>query len=115
MMGASMTKYVVGQNYGWNGGECPVHPKTKIQIWTRDALGCSAVNTVAHYCAWKHRQDGGDIVCFQVIEPYAEPKTIYMNEFDSGAMECFYSEAEAKKWVCPRHTRIAVKYVEVKE
>jgi hypothetical protein len=87
-----MTEYVTGQNYGWNGGECPVHPKTKIKIWTRNALVCSGVDTDAGLCAWEHKQDGMDIVCFQVITPYAEPKVIYVNEYydGSGAYRLWY-------------------------
>lgn len=107
-----MTEYVTGQIYGWNGNECPVHPKTVVQVWLRSG-GVKAAN--AQVLGWGHYQDGSDIVCFQVIKPYAEPKTVWVNEFVSGAMECFYSEAEAKKWPYFGHTRIAVKYVEAKE
>ena len=113
-----MSEYVTGQIYGWNGGECPVHPKTKVLVWLRRGERVDVFQRRRHGAgdySWVHGGVGGDIVCFQVITPSVEPKTIYVNEFDSGAMECFYSEEEAKKWVCSRHTRIAVKYVEVKE
>jgi hypothetical protein len=110
-----MTEYVTGQNYGWNGGECPVHPDTKVKIWTRAVLVCSGVDTDAGLCAWEHKQDGMDIVCFQVITAYAEPKTIWVNEDESGEGTAYTSEKEAKLGKHTFHKRVAVKYVEVKE
>ena len=109
-----MTEYVTGQIYGWNGGECPVHPETKIKIWTRNALVCSGVDTDAGSCSWKHINAGSDIVCFKVITPYAEPKVIWVNEWPDGAVVGYSSEEEAKLWGYSYHTRVAVKYVEVK-
>lgn len=111
-----MTEYVTGQNYGWNGGECPVHPSTKVKIWTRAVLVCSGVDTDAGLCEWEHKQGGMDIVCFQVITPYAEPKVIWVNEYaEHGAMLAYASEEAAKEYVYFGHTRVAVKYVEEKK
>ena len=110
-----MTEYVTGQIYGWNGGKCPVHPETKVQIWLRSCIG-SEVFSAGIY-VWEHSNthSDSDIVCFQVVTPYVEPKVVWVNEFLNGAMECFRSEAEAKQYGKQYHTRIAVKYVEVKE
>lgn len=73
----------------------------------------------ADYFAWKHCdtsfQSNGDIVCFQVITPYAEPKVIWVNEYADGRGAGYTSEEMAKEWAREHHTRIAVKYVEVKE
>jgi hypothetical protein len=111
-----MTEYVTGQIYGWNGGECPVHPETKIKIWTRNGLVDPDAITYAECCVWKHMETGYDIVCFKVITPYAEPKVIWVNEYADGAiMASFRSEEEAKRWQNKGHTRVAVKYVEVNE
>ena len=110
-----MTEYVTGQNYGWNGGECPVHPSTKVKIWTRAVLVCSGVDTDAGLCEWEHKQNGMDIVCFQVVTPYAEPKVIWVNEYADGSYAAHTSEAEAKLRRAEWHTRVAVKYVEVEE
>ena len=42
-----MTGYNDGKWHGWNGGECPVHPKSRVQglepvgvFWTADAEAC---------------------------------------------------------------------------
>ena len=69
-----MTEYVTGQIYGWNGGECPVHPETKIKIWTRNGLFCSELTTLAKSCFWDHVEHPRDIVCFQVVTPQVEPQ-----------------------------------------
>ena len=110
-----MSEYVTGQNYGWNGGECPVHPETQLKIWTRNGLFCSELTTLAKSCFWDHVQHPRDIVCFQVVTPYAEPKVIWVNEYTSGNSVSYRTEEEAKRFGREYHTRVAVKYVEVKE
>lgn len=112
-----MTEYVTGQIYGWNGGKCPVHPDTQVNVWFRGQGPEFSVK--ADYFAWKHCdtsfQSNGDIVCFQVITPYAEPKVIWVNEYADGRVSGSTSEEEVKYVGSSWHTRIAVKYVEVKE
>ena len=106
-----MTKYVTGQIYGWNGGECPVHPETIVQVWLRR-------DTSDRQCAkgfsWSHLRSSGDIVCFQVITPYAEPKVLWVNEYADGSLCAYYTEEEALKAGNSFYTRIGVKYGEVK-
>ena len=107
-----MTEYVTGQIYGWNGGECPVHPKTKIEVWFRNGystLGCSGG------WVWTHDDDATDIVCFKVITPYDEPKVIYVNEYYDGSGAAYATEEAAQAGAGISATRVAVKYVEVKE
>ena len=110
-----MSEYVTGQIYGWNGGECPVHPESVVNIWLRDG-GCNNQRP-AIGLDWLHGMvdDGLDIVCFQVVTPYAEPKVIYVNEYGDGRGFGYTSEEVAKSAETKYHTRIAVKYVEVKK
>ena len=115
MMGALMTDYKTGQIYGWNGGECPVHPKTVVEVWLRNGVGAVLVKVAEDCWSWGHSGEGGDIVCFQVVTPYVGPKTLWVNEYATGGMEAYGSEKEAKSWGYNYHTRIAVKYVEAKE
>lgn len=108
-----MTEYVTGQIYGWNGGECPVHPNTRIKFWTDEGrFECDA-----GHCRWSKDTTGmdPDIVCFQVITPYAELKVIYVNEHEDGELYAYPSVEIAKRCAYDGHIRIAVKYVEVKE
>lgn len=108
-----MTEYVTGQIYGWNGGECPVHPDTEVSVWFRGQSCQLALK--ASYLAWKHLNLGSDIVCFQVITPYIEPKVVWVNEYKEGYRNFYSTEKEAKQQVSPYHTRVAVKYVEEKK
>lgn len=107
-----MTEYVTGQIYGWNGGECTVHPKTVVQVWLRSG-GVKAAN--AQVLVWDHNQNGHDIIAFQVITPYAEPKVIWVNETSTGQMLAYNSESEARNRSVGTYVRIAVKYVEEKK
>ena len=51
-----MSEYVTGQIYGWNGGECPVHPDTKITAWFR-GVGC-LIDYKADHLQWAHDKEG---------------------------------------------------------
>ena len=107
-----MTEYVIGQIYGWNGGECPVHPETKVELWFRGGVW---VKDDAGVCSWKHCNSTGDIIAFQVITPYPEPKVIWVNEYADGSGFAYATEEGAKEYADGDNTRVAVKYVEAKE
>lgn len=107
-----MTEYVTGQNYGWNGGECPVHPKTKIEVWMRNCLGSDVGK--AGDILWGHENVSSDIIAFKVITPYVEPKVIWVNEYARDNF-AYSSEADALKDSNFYTKRVAVKYVEVKK
>lgn len=104
-----------GQIHGWNGGDCPVHPKTVVECWMR-------VDGWAHCKAgeldWGHSEKGFDIIAFQVVKEYVEParpaalKVIWVNEYAPGTYFGYDDEGEARKGAFGFAHRIAVKYVE---
>jgi hypothetical protein len=105
-----MNDYENGEIWGWNGGECPVHPESKVMVWFRDA---GWTTNRAGQLRWGH------IVCFQVTKPYVEPpapvepKTIWVNEYKADdAWHGFLNEEQAKRYALRGVTRIGVKYVE---
>lgn len=58
----------VGEWIGWNGGECPVHPKTIVEVvrWhTRVKERGDAIN-------WD------DVIAYRVIEEHKEPKEYWI-------------------------------------
>jgi len=67
-----MTDYTKENHwYGWNGGECPVHPETEVEI----------INTYdrrlikkAKNFTWGHTEAGNGIVCFRITRLYVEPR-----------------------------------------
>lgn len=111
-----MTEYVTGQIYGWNGGECPVHPETIIVTWHRGGhSGGITQRTKAGKYWWYHRESIGDIIAFKVIKPYVELKTIWVNEYRDGSMYVHHSKKDAEKAGSITNTRVAVEYVEKKK
>lgn len=113
-----MTNYNDGKIYGWNGGECPVHPETEVRVWFRD--GEKDTDMAREFVGWQHDSEdhceSGDVVAFQVTKEHREPKTIWVNEYTDGGCSFAYStENDAAESAALSATRIAVKYVEVIE
>ena len=104
--------YNDGQIWGWNGGECPVHPETVVKYWTRG--GWSDTNK-ARWIWWNNGDDSSDTIAFQVVKQHVEPKVIWVNEYDGNKLYAYYTEASAKLWTNAPGARIAVKYVEAKD
>lgn len=99
-----------GTIHGWNGGNCPVHPETELELWTR---GGSNLNTYARNIKWDHfLERERDVIAFRVVKEYVGPKVIWVNEYAEGCHLAFNTENEAKKGAGEHATRIAVKYVE---
>jgi len=109
-----MNDYNNGEIWGWNGGECPVHPQSEVMVWMRcgDYVGGWQASTFG----WGHGGGGGVIVCFQVTKVHVEPKVIWVNEYKEGDVgHSFPTEEQANRQALRGVTRVAVKYVEVKE
>jgi len=72
-----MTDYNDGKWHGWNGGKCPVNPKSNVEIVTRNG-GFNADDAETFY--W-HRPDsyGNPIVAFRVIKQYKEPREFWIS------------------------------------
>lgn len=90
--------------YGWNGGECPVHPETVVQ-----ASGVWGVNGEhpARCIAW----DSTGMAAFRIIKLHVEPKVIWVNEHDERGF-AYSSESIAIMNAGRDALRIAVRYVE---
>lgn len=106
-----MTDYNDGKIHGWNGGECPVHPKTVVEIrywtgvrWSREA----------EKCHWPSMRG-----CFRVVTPYRDPREFWAF---CGALHHSSENAEAVKAVLvEKHPHLGyadtpiIKLVEVME
>ena len=108
-----MSDYNNGKIWGWNGGECPVHPESEVKVWFR-GRDYSGARYYAVKLEWNHKDSFSDIIAFQVTKPHVEPKSIWVNEYKAGLIS-YYSESEARRAKSPNPVRIAVKYMEVKE
>lgn len=107
-----MTNYNDGTIHGWNGGDCPVHPETVVEVWLR--VGSRGEKQSGNYY-WGCSGANSDIIAFRVVKPHVEPKVIWVNEYNGGGSFACGSEETARKAAGPGATRIAVKYVEVRE
>ncbi len=106
-----MTDYNDGKIHGWNGGDCPVHHESQVNYWmSAGEFSCKAAGLLN----WFHNSDDYDIVAFRVVKAYAEPKTIWVNEY-VGYDNAYRTEEDAKHSTDRTATRIAVEYREVKK
>lgn len=81
-----MTDYNDGKWHGWNGGECPVHPKSIVQAMEENGSGWKSE---AENCDWR-------LMCgaFRVTKEYREPREFWICIYDGLAWDTEY-EAKA--------------------
>ena len=66
-----MTNYNDGEWHAWGGGECPVHPKSHIDIVTISAL--QIFNRKARITDW----DSDNPFLFRVVKEHKEPSELW--------------------------------------
>jgi len=106
-----MTDYNDGLIHGWNGGDCPVHPESKVEYWVRAGV---TGTRVAGNLFWENDGEAHNIIAFRVIEQYVEPKTIWVNEYKSHKT-MYDTQDEAKSYAGSGAIRVAVEFREVKK
>lgn len=67
-----MTDYNDGKWHAWNGGECPVHPKSKVKTFWENSPGAPYEIYEAGAMPWSHGEDEPNIVAFRVVKEYRE-------------------------------------------
>lgn len=111
-----MTDYNDGLWHGWNGGECPVHPRSVVDVAHEDR-GIVCGETAEQ---WFWNGKGCRIIAFRVITPYQAPR-----EFWAVGSQLFNNRVGAEDF-CARldgcytgkdygGTSSIIKLVEVKE
>jgi hypothetical protein len=65
-------KYEENVWYGWNGGECPVHPFTVVEV--RSWAGCSRTASASSIKTWNDDGAQSQPVAFRVIKEHREPR-----------------------------------------
>ena len=89
-----MTDYNDGNWHGWDGGECPVHPESMIDVkWiTRDGRFGADDERMACVNNW-------ETPClFRVTKRYVEPtkpREFWVNEYPNGKCYMFRNKADA--------------------
>ena len=90
-----MTDYNDGKWHGWNGGECPVHEDTDIEVIH---TGTGVPSAVQKHIAVG--QDWDNVIAFRVVTPYVEPvpKLECWVNFDAdGSMIGYTTEKDANR------------------
>ena len=99
-----MTNYNDGNWHGWNGGECPVHPKSVVEaVWhdaNQETTGIRKGPALGG--AW-HSQ----ILKFRVVNEYREPREWWI----AGRNEVAFPSAREAKTAFPGCTPIHVREV----
>ena len=78
-----MANYNDGKWHGWNGGECPVHPKSTVEVrWLGTDEGATTTEA-GHFAiqCWTHEMilDAcNHIVAFRVIKEHREPREFWI-------------------------------------
>jgi hypothetical protein len=71
--------------YGWNGGECPVHPETEVECVADNGV-CFGV-VPARVVSWTHLEAGAvNVIAFRITRLYREPRKArewWVNVYDS--------------------------------
>ncbi|WP_313349366.1 hypothetical protein [Paracoccus sp. (in: a-proteobacteria)] len=67
--GPASCKYEPGIWHGWNGGECPVHPKTVVVAAFHDGM-----LPASHASDWDWSVNRCPIIAFRIVREYREPR-----------------------------------------
>lgn len=100
--------------YGWNGGECPVHPKTTIVVkWS-----CNGVETAPEEASLfsEHHWRQPNICAFRVVKEYREPRELWhLLDRDGQVFDTFTNVDDAKHDLTQYANFTLVHYREVME
>ena len=111
MIENTMTDYNDGNWHGWNGGECPVHPKSVV-----DAVWPSGMDDKKSYRNARKAKDfpwivGGALTpfLFRVTKPYVElpkPREFWVNEYPHEIRTMHNSKEDADAFTLTSLNRI---------
>ena len=103
--------------YGWNGGECPVHPETRVEALVCEANGNILWQMAAKDLVWSNTVGIDPIIAFRITRLYVEPKVPrewWVNVYEQpGMMTGLYNtEVEANRNAAGKlHTCVLVREV----
>lgn len=91
-----MTNYNDGNWWGWNGGECPVHPRSVVEIVYHDDGEYLTNEAIADHCEWNEGCDN-PIIAFRVVKEHKDPREFWLlGDYRFYSMED--AEEELRKW-----------------
>lgn len=76
-----MTNYNDGKWHGWNGGECPVHHETLVDVIMDNG---HRETDKAREWDWNNDEEiYANVVAFRVVKEYREPREFWVNVYDN--------------------------------
>lgn len=72
-----MTNYNDGFWHGWNGGECPVHPRSVVEIVYQDDGVYHSSEAIASHCDWDN-EFSYPIIAFRVVKEHKVPREFWI-------------------------------------
>lgn len=85
-----MADYNDGNWHGWDGGECPVHPKTMIAVKWITREGCFGVDDERMACNYNWPTP-----CLFRVVKQPKPREFWVNEYEWGYSDLHDSKEEA--------------------
>ena len=100
-----MNDYNDGKWHGWNGGECPVHPKSVVDARFLDPRQhfTPPEPRKAEELIWVHDGYPWDIIAFRVVKPYTEPRKSRERWMDP---ESGYTAENKNVWSSDMHHKL---------
>lgn len=99
-----MTNYNDGAWHRWNGGQCPVHPKSLVRtFFIHNGKEPSTQSDGVQFIAGSHKWDC--VIAFRVVKEYREPREFWI------VGVCVFESAREAKTALPGCTPIHVREV----
>lgn len=99
-----MTDYNDGKWHGWNGGECPVHPRSLVDFVFDSGGEQAFYEHIADTVYWTYGVASSEIIAFRVTKPYIEPpkpREFWVSECNGYAYDDSFSGAIHVREVLP--------------
>lgn len=102
-----MTNYNDGEWHIWNGGKCPVHPKTRVKIQMANESRVMTDGNSGREAGdldWRGRDmlPTSAVTAFCVVKEYREPREFLIGIREDGSVQALESEEYALKNGCPK-------------
>ena len=81
------SEYKKGVWYGWNGGECPVHPKSVVEyVWVQDGRTGISERMAGKDISGAEPSWSSNIKAFRVTAQHFEPREVWLRDTGHGVM-----------------------------
>ena len=103
-----MINYNDGEIHVWKGGDCPVHPRSSVRVWTRRGTLIAqraSLTDWKHYAEYSHR----DVIAFQTTYQYQDLTSYAVVKYkpDGQKLVSYYDNFETANKMAQGYTKLA--------